>query len=109
MLLMLPYYSYYTSWAEAIKSHLVSVELYLNPRYSVLDRTVVVGSAVPIARNTAFQVRALAVPLSLILIINWRPCTSVPQGALNNSAPACAVIINSSRLSILREVPVFVV
>ncbi len=71
--------------------------------------TVVVGNAVPIARNTAFQVRARAVPLSLILIISDRPCTRVPHGALNKRAPACAVIINSLKLSIFREVPVSVV
>ena len=67
------------------------------------------GSVVPIARNTAFQVSARAVPLSLIRIISARPCTSVPPGELNNRAHACAVMINSSRLSIFREVPVSVV
>lgn len=81
----------------------------MNPKYNVLLNTVVLGKAVPIALNTAFQVKARAVQLSLIRIISFLPCTSVHPGALNNKAPACAVIINISRLSILREVPVSVV
>ncbi len=52
---------------------------------------------------------ARAVPLSLIRIINFLPCTSVHTGELNSKAPACAVTTNISRLSIFNEVPVSVV
>ena len=81
----------------------------MKPRYIVFDKIVVVGRAVFHARNTAFQVSALAVPLSLILIISCLPCTRVHPGALNKSAPACAVTMNISRLSIFKDVPVSVV
>lgn len=67
------------------------------------------GRDVHIARNIAFQVRALAVQLSLILIISCLPCTSVHPGELNKRAPACAVTMNISRLSIFKDVPVSVV
>lgn len=71
--------------------------------------TVVLGKAVHIARNTAFQVSALAVPLSFIRIISFSHCTGVPPGELNRSAPACAVITNISVVLTSSEVPVSVV
>ena len=67
--------------------------LYLNPRYIVLLKTVVVGSTLPIARKLAPHVNALAVPLSSIRIINDCPSVGVPDGLLKSNAPACAVTL----------------
>jgi hypothetical protein len=81
----------------------------MNQRYRVFDKTVVLGKATHIALNTAFHVNALAVPLSFILIISLSPCTGVPPGALNSSAPACAVMTNISVVDTSSDVPVSVV
>ena len=58
---------------------------------SIFDKTVVEGNATPPATYAAFQVRALAVPLSFILIINFCPFTGVPVGAPKAAASARAV------------------
>ena len=72
--------------------------------------TVVVGNARSLeALNCEPYVNALAVQLSFILMIILSHCDGVPLGLLNSKAPACAVTMNTSQVSALRDVHVSVV
>ena len=74
--------------------------MYTNCKYSVLDITVVVGKAKSVlALYIAFQVKALAVALSFILISNTCQFVGVPVGAANAASAAKAVTVNTSVVS----------
>ena len=62
-----------------------------------------VGSETPLASNLAPQEIALAVPSSLILMINFWKLTGVPERfvVMDVISAACAVIVTASQLSVL--------
>lgn len=63
----------------------------MQPTYSILFTTVVVGSVKPIGVYVAFHVIARAVPLSMILRTSLLPSWGEPVGAATSNAAACAV------------------
>lgn len=73
--------------------------MYINQRYIVLLNTVVIGNVVSPALYIEFQANVLAVPLSLILIINFCHSVGVPVGAAKVAQTANAVTVKSSVVS----------
>jgi hypothetical protein len=67
------------------------VLLYIHHTYTVLLTVVVVGNIIPITLYIAFQVNALAVQLSLILMISLSQLDGVQVGAFIVNAAAKAV------------------
>ena len=67
--------------------------------YNFLLTVVVVGKVTPIAVNIALKAILLALPSSLILMINFWPWTGEPVGAAIVKPSACAVITAKSVLS----------
>lgn len=79
------------------------VEFHTNPISSLVEITVVVGSATVLASKLAHHVIALAVPLSVMSILRIFPSIGVPVRFVVKEVTACArpVICATATVSVL--------
>ena len=82
--------------------HAQVLPFHWNSKLNVVDGAVVVGSATAVAEKLAPNVKARAVPSSVICIVIMSPVTGVPERFVVNDVIACAspVMVKISPLSV---------
>lgn len=88
--------------AHPFDMHAQVLPFHWSSKLNMVDGAVVVGSAIAVAEKLAPNVKALAVPSSVICIVIMSPATGVPERFVVNDVIAWAspVIVNMSPLSV---------